>query len=239
MNPQEQQLIESLFQRLQQSAAQAGPRDPEAEALIQQRVQSFPGVVYYLAQTLLVQERALQQAEARLNAQSGQSSFLPPATPAPGGYQYGTPAPQYIPQPQYQQPGSGVGGFLAGAGKVALGVGGGILVADAAMGLTRDVFGGGGGFGGGGFGGGGLDQGYDQGYQQGLERGEQQDDRDHGQQQGYQQDDWTQQQQDPGYQQQDSGYDQQDSYDSGSFDSGSGGFDSGGGGDSGGDSGGW
>lgn len=220
MNPQEQQLIESLFQRLQQSAAQAGPRDPEAEALIQQRAQSFPGVVYYLAQTVLVQERALQQAEARLNAQSGQSSFLPPASPAPGGYQYGTPQPQYATQPQYQQSGGGFGGFLAGAGKVALGVGGGILVADAAMGLAHDVFGGGGGFGGG-FGGGGFGQGYDQGYQEGLERGEQADDQSSGQQQTYQQDDWTQQQPEPSY-------DQQDSYDSGGFDSG-GGDDSGGG----------
>src|SRR5262249_47184548 len=41
----------------------------------------------------------------------------------------------------YQPPGSGMGGFLAGAGKIALGVGGGILVADAAAGLARGLFG--------------------------------------------------------------------------------------------------
>src|SRR5262245_43503996 len=134
MTPQEQQIIESLFQRLTQAAAQAGPRDPEAEALIQQHLQRFPGGPYYLAQTLILQERALQQAEARLGQQGGgQGSFLPgggqpsPYTPTPGY----APAPGYVPQPGYQQApgGSGLGGFLAGAGKMALGIGGGILVA--------------------------------------------------------------------------------------------------------------
>src|SRR5215469_9543798 len=98
MNPQEQQMIESLFQRLAQAAPQAGPRDPQAEALIQQRFQSLPGAAYYMAQTLLVQEHALQQAEARLAAMGGGSggSFLPP-TPPP--QQYSPYAPQ--PQPQY------------------------------------------------------------------------------------------------------------------------------------------
>ena len=131
MNPQEQQMIESLFQRLAQAAPQAGPRDPEAEALIQQRFQALPGAAYYMAQTLLVQERALQQAEAKLNAAGG-GSFMPTG----GGPVYS--------QPPYGQPQqSGMGGFLAGAGKIALGVGGGILVADAAMGLGHELFGGG------------------------------------------------------------------------------------------------
>jgi uncharacterized protein len=146
MTPQEQQIIESLFQRLTQAAAQSGPRDPEAEALIQQRLQSFPGGPYYMAQTLILQERALQQAEARLNqqgGQGGQGSFLPG-----GGQPYQPPYQQYppgqgYPPPGYQQQprGSGVGGFLAGAGKMALGIGGGILVAEAATSLAGDLFG--------------------------------------------------------------------------------------------------
>lgn len=169
MTPQEQQLIESLFQRLAQAAAQAGPRDPQAEALIQQRVQSLPGAVYYMAQTLLVQERALREAEARLAGQQqggGAGSFLPPS---PGGPAYRA-APPYAAGPPPQPAGGGVGGFLAGAGKIALGVGGGILVADAAMGLAHDLFGGGG------FG---FDRGdesaYDDGFQQGFEQGRQDD----------------------------------------------------------------
>jgi len=193
MTPQEQQLIESLFQRLTQGAAQSGPRDPEAEALIQQRVQSLPGAAYYMTQTLLVQDRALQQAEARLAGQPQQSSFLPPTAP-PGQQPY-----PYAPGPPYQQQaGGGAGSFLASAGKIALGVGGGILVADAAMGLARDVFGQGGfdrderGFG---------QQGFDQ-----DDRGQRDQQRDYGAQQDdyAQQDDFTQQ----------DDYTQQDAFDS-------------------------
>ena len=146
MNPQEQQMIESLFQRLTQAAPQAGPRDPEAEALIQQRFQALPGAAYYMAQTLLMQERALQQAEARLAAGGGAAgggSFLPP-TAAPYGQPYQQPYSPPHPYAPPQQQGGGMGGFLAGAGKVALGVGGGILVADAVMGLGHELFGGGG-----------------------------------------------------------------------------------------------
>jgi hypothetical protein len=139
MNPQEQQMIESLFQRLTQAAPQAGPRDPEAEALIQQRFMALPGAAYYMAQTLLVQERALQQAEARLSAGGG--SFMPPPSGPPYGQPYPQPQPYPYTPPQQQ---SGMGGFLAGAGKVALGVGGGILLADAVMGLGHELFGGGG-----------------------------------------------------------------------------------------------
>ena len=131
MTPQEKQLIESLFQRLAQAAPNAGPRDPEAEALIQQRMQSFPGGSYYMAQTLLVQERALRDAEARLG--SGGGSFLPPQ----GGPRYSQQGP-----PQWRGGGGGgIGSFLAGAGQMALGIGGGILVADAAMGLAHELFG--------------------------------------------------------------------------------------------------
>src|SRR5215472_7473388 len=107
MNPQEQQLIDSLFQRLTQAAPQAGPRDPEAEALIQRHFQTLPGAAYYMAQTLLIQERALQQAEARLAAGgAGGGSFLPPAAPS-YGQPYQPPAyqpPAYQPQPYQPQP---------------------------------------------------------------------------------------------------------------------------------------
>lgn len=209
MTPQEQQLIESLFQRLTQGAAQSGPRDPEAEALIQQRVQSLPGAAYYMTQTLLVQERALQQAEARLAGQPQQSSFLPPTAPPPGQqpYPYAA-APPYAGPGYQQQAGGGAGSFLASAGKIALGVGGGILVADAAMGLARDVFGQGGfdrddrGLG---------QQGFDQ-----DDRGQRDQQQDYGNQQDYgaQQDDYAQQ---DDFTQQD-GFDSSDS--SGDFGSG-------------------
>lgn len=145
MNPQERQMIDSLFQRLTQAAPQAGPRDPEAEALIQQRFQSLPGAAYYMTQTLLVQERALQQAEARLAAGGGAGgSFMPPPAPPSYGQPYQPAFQQPYPYAPPQQQGRGMGGFLAGAGKIALGVGGGVLLADAAMGLGHELFGGGG-----------------------------------------------------------------------------------------------
>lgn len=205
MTPQEQQLIESLFQRLTQSAAQSGPRDPEAEALIQERVQSLPGAAYYMAQAMLVQERALQQAEARLAGQQ-QGSFLPPGA-APGQPPYAA-----APAGSSGQPGGGVGGFLAGAGKIALGIGGGILVADAAMGLAHGLFGQHD-----------ASAAYEQGYQRGFDQGARDDrQQDFGRQDQTQQADYSQQQ---SYAQEDNvqedDLDQQDDFDSSSdFDSG-------------------
>src|SRR5262249_5649869 len=102
-----------------------------AEALIQQRMQSFPGAAYYMTQTLLVQERALRDAEMRLG--SGGGSFLP---------QQGGRRSYHQGPPQWQGGGGGgVGSLLARAGQLALGIGGGILVAEAATGLAGELFG--------------------------------------------------------------------------------------------------
>lgn len=143
MNQQDQQAIDELFSHLYTSASQAGPRDPQAEARIQQLFQQGPpGLLYQMAQTLVAQQHALNQAKAQIADQQ------PNGAPAgfAGGQQAGRSA-GYSGQaypPAYQQQPSG-GGFLAGAGKIALGVGGGILAADAISGL----FDGGGLFGGG------------------------------------------------------------------------------------------
>ena len=158
MNQQDQQAIDELFQHLNQSAAQAGPRDPQAEALIQQHFQQAPaGLLYHMAQTLVAQHHALQQARAQLAAYQQQggspAGFAPPgpqSTAQPGYPGYGQPTYQQQPgpyQPAYQPPAGQQQdhrGFLAGAGKIAAGVGGGILGAEA----LRGIFGGGGLFGG-------------------------------------------------------------------------------------------
>jgi uncharacterized protein len=206
VNQQDQQAIDELFQHLYKSAAQAGPRDPQAEALIQQHFQQAPpGLLYHMAQTLVAQHHALQQAQAQLAAYQQQSGspagFAPPGPQSaaqPGYPGYGQPTYQQQPgpyQPTYQPPAGqqqGHHGFLAGAGKIAAGVGGGILGAEA----LRGIFGGGGLFGG-------DRDGYDRDYGFGG-----QDDRD-------------------------SGFGGQDDY--GGQDSGDGGFDDGGsGGDDGG-----
>ncbi len=134
MTPQEQQLLTSLAQRVNQTQLQE--KDPDAENLLGRELGANPDAIYILAQTVLVQNIALEQAKAQvtqLQQQLQQShqpahatSFLgrllgdrdpqPPPPPPQQGYQpipqqYSQPAqPQYAPpppqyqQPQYQQP---------------------------------------------------------------------------------------------------------------------------------------
>jgi uncharacterized protein len=95
MTPQEQDLIAQLFARLKQSPAQQ--QDPEAAELIRRSTAQQVDAPYKLVQTVLVQDMALTQAQARIAeledqlAGSGVAqpaprsrSFLPQA-PAPGG----------------------------------------------------------------------------------------------------------------------------------------------------------
>ncbi len=147
VNQQDQQAIDDLFQHLSPTAAQGGARDPQAEARIQQHVQQGPpGLLYHMAQTLVGQLAALQQMRAQLaDCQQQLRQSGPPAGFAPPGYRgfrgyqdYGPPPGGYAPR------GGGGGGFLAGAGQIALGVGGGILAAEA----LGDLFSGHGLFGG-------------------------------------------------------------------------------------------
>ena len=65
-NQQDQQAIDGLFDRIEDVARNSQPRDPEAEALIQQRLREFAPAPYYMAQTILIQEQALKQAQERI-----------------------------------------------------------------------------------------------------------------------------------------------------------------------------
>ena len=128
MTPDEQNLIENLFERLRQ--ADNTPKDAQAQQLIQAKTTALPSAPYLLAQAVIVQEHALTNAQARIaelenhlaaasqNAPAGGGgSFLSgvsrlfggkPATPPPIPQQQ----PQYQQQqPQYQQvPGTGAPG---------------------------------------------------------------------------------------------------------------------------------
>jgi len=64
MTPQERDLITSLLNRLKQAGGQ--PRDPDAESLIRQAAAEQPDVPYYLVQTVLIQDMALNQAQGRI-----------------------------------------------------------------------------------------------------------------------------------------------------------------------------
>jgi hypothetical protein len=66
MDNNDRQAIEGLFQRLGQVESQSPPRDGEAEAFIRAEIARQPGAPYYMAQTIVMQDYALQSAEARI-----------------------------------------------------------------------------------------------------------------------------------------------------------------------------
>ena len=173
MNQQDQQAIDELFRHLYQAAEQAGPRDEAAEALIQRYVKKAPpGLLYQMAQTLVAQQHTVNELRSRLA--SAQRQYGAPAgfaSPPGAAYQgYGQPG------GYYQQPVRQGGGFLAGAGQLALGIGGGILGAE----VLTSIFDGG-------LFGGDRDRDFEQGYQDGFAAGDNYGDRDNdpGQDPGY------------------------------------------------------
>jgi uncharacterized protein len=150
MDQRERQVIDELFGKLRQVERQAPQRDAEAEAHIRQQVTSLPAAPYYMAQAILVQEQALanmqtrvQELERQLAERPAGGGFL--GALFGGGPQQTAPAPQQPVAPAHdgvKLPKSGAGygspwgarpggGFLAGAMQTALGVAGGVLVADA------------------------------------------------------------------------------------------------------------
>lgn len=64
MTPEERDLIAGLFQRLRE--ADTAPKDREAEEFIRRQTAELPAAPYLMAQTILVQEHALQNAQARI-----------------------------------------------------------------------------------------------------------------------------------------------------------------------------
>jgi hypothetical protein len=112
--------IDGLFQRLAEAERRGGPRDAEAEALIRQRILEQPAAPYYLAQTVVVQQEALKEAERRMQELEGGGRSLERRGPWDGPQRYDDRQPAF---------GAG-GGFLAGAAQTALGVAGGMMLAN-------------------------------------------------------------------------------------------------------------
>lgn len=130
---EDERAIEDLFERLRRVEQHSGPRDLEAEALIRRRISEHPAAAYYMAQTIIVQEAALRDQQARLRALEGEAErrrggFL--------GSIFGDDQPNREPPRRsspWGQPGGG--GFLAGAAQTALGVTGGLLLGSAISGM--------------------------------------------------------------------------------------------------------
>lgn len=151
MNLQEQRLIEDLFARLK--SVSTAEKDEDAGRLIQDLISRFPDAPYYLTQSVLVQQQALDRADARIKEleeltqqkrfteQRGSSSFLGGSSVPQAGRRYAD-APSEAERPSaspWAPSPSRSGGFLASALSTATGVAGGMFLADS----IRNLFGGG------------------------------------------------------------------------------------------------
>jgi hypothetical protein len=156
MTSDERTLIATLFDRLNQAAAQ--PRDAEAEELIRGKVSQQPLAPYLLVQSTLVMQQALAAAQSRIAdlekqlaaagrpGQGSGGSFLsgmanlfgvgqspsqppprPPQTPPPLPTQPSPPS-TFAPPPLPQAGPRGGGSFLQSALSTAAGVAGGALL---------------------------------------------------------------------------------------------------------------
>jgi hypothetical protein len=176
MTPEERDLITGLFSRLRSADTQA--HDAEAEQLINQAVAAQPCAPYLLAQTVLVQEHALANAQGRIAQLEKQVAAASQPAPTGGSFLSGllgrssapAPAPLITPSPlpsapypsTVNMPSSAGGSFLRSALTTAAGVAGGALLfqgVEDLLGHHAGAFGsyfggGGGGFLNAGFGGG-------------------------------------------------------------------------------------
>lgn len=66
MNDQDRQAIDGLFEKLVEAERRSPPRDGQAEGYIAERIARQPAAPYLMAQTIVMQDYALQQAQARI-----------------------------------------------------------------------------------------------------------------------------------------------------------------------------
>jgi hypothetical protein len=140
MEQQEKQMITDLFSKLKQAEDQSGPRDNNAETFISETLAKQPSAPYYMAQAILVQEHALNNLNQRVQELEQELTKRPAGG---GGFLGGlfgagnnepsrppTTAPNASPFKNARQ-----GSFLGSAMQTAVGVAGGMLLANAVSGL--------------------------------------------------------------------------------------------------------
>lgn len=154
MNSQAITMINDLFEKLRQAEAQNSQREADIEAHIKAAIDAQPGAPYYMAQTILVQEQALQSLNQRVQELEQQ---LQNSKPASGGFLGGLfgggSKPAAARAPVATQPATGTnaagaqagafrnapqGSFLGGAMQTAMGVAGGVMLANAVTGMFAD-----------------------------------------------------------------------------------------------------
>lgn len=149
MNPQDRQAIDAVFSRLDDVSRSGSPRDAEAEQYIASQLSQRPGSAYYLAQTVLVQQQALEAAQQRLQqaeraapgaVQQDDQGFgrFGRSRPVGASAAPAVPPPNAAPSMGFGRSAGGGGGFLAGAAQTAVGVAGGMMLGS----LLGGMFGG-------------------------------------------------------------------------------------------------
>lgn len=140
LSSDDRRAIEGLFDRLAQVERQNPHRDPEAEQMIDDSMRRQPNAPYYLAQTVVVQQAALEEADRRI-----QDLEAKLRTQLTDGRRDGPRGPwervRDTREDRYARRGTfgGGGGFLAGAAQTAMGVAGGMLLGN----MIGSLFGGG------------------------------------------------------------------------------------------------
>ncbi len=151
MDTTEKQVIEELFGKIRHVEAESAPRDADAEAYIKNQIARQPAAPYYMAQTIVIQEQALGAAQARIEELETELASKPagggrllgglfgggePARPRAGRAGPRTAAGADPRSVQHADPRQRQGGgFLAGAAQTAMGVAGGVLLANAIGGM--------------------------------------------------------------------------------------------------------
>ncbi|MET3580634.1 hypothetical protein ABID19_003673 [Mesorhizobium robiniae] len=146
MDRNDQQAIGNLFEKLANVERQTPPRDAEAERFINDQIARQPGAPYYMAQTIVVQEQALNAAQSRIEeleqqAQQSAGGGLLGGLFGGGGARRSGSVPRVGRTAAAPPPFSGNdrqgagGGFLAGAAQTAMGVAGGVLLGNAIAGM--------------------------------------------------------------------------------------------------------
>lgn len=146
MNADERRLIDDLFAKLRQAEQQSPPRDGEAERHIAAAVGQQPAAPYYMSQVILVQEQALSALSQRVEELERSLAERPAAGGGFLGGLFGAAAAQPPASAAVRRAGwsestakaersNTGGGFMASAAQTALGVAGGVLLANALTGL--------------------------------------------------------------------------------------------------------
>ena len=87
MTPEESKMLNDLADKIAKTPSPA--HDPEAEQFIRTRIGSRPDALYFMTQTVLIQNLALDQARQQiqeLQQHAGQGSAVAPAAGKPTGW---------------------------------------------------------------------------------------------------------------------------------------------------------